>query len=570
MKNKILLIILSGLFVFFSFYPSYYEIQKSNLIPAERTFTLEHNYLFDYNFYLSRIRQGLEGRWLVTEKYYHKPHQASLFQIFYLYLGQIGQILQASPPVVYHAARIIFGFLLLFAAGLYGLSLLGDIKVRHLTFWSAVAYLFLATLGSWPIIQIHGGSYRAATYMGWWSVMDSLQRITTIPHVLFGQLMLVLIIRRFSDRLPKLPKSLMWGLVGLITGIIFPPTLIIVYAVFAVSSILEFIHLVTGWHFRRKLVIRKSEIKDYLTLVIRPRLIFVLLSFPSFIYLQLMFKVQPWKALALFDIMHRMALPFNEYILALGPVFLLGMAGGLAVLIKGEKKLFPAVSWMAAIFILIKIFEFVPQQSPLRFTEALINVPAGILTAYFFYNVWVICGKLGRLGKLGKTGVIGVIFGVILTGLFVMYSMVGWLTDQVQWRREGTWLVAIGAQLIYPINDFMDGIYYLRDNTVKSQVVLGYVTSGNFIPAYAGNYVYIGHANTPDEDTKELKVADFFRGRMSKEEASTFLKNEHISYIFYGPQEKAFSNIEDFRTVYPNLKEEYTNPRVRIYKVISN
>jgi len=51
-------------FLFFSFYPTIFELQRSDkLADSRREFILEHNYYWpDYNLYLSKIRQGFEGR----------------------------------------------------------------------------------------------------------------------------------------------------------------------------------------------------------------------------------------------------------------------------------------------------------------------------------------------------------------------------------------------------------------------------------------------------------------------------------------------------------------------------
>ena len=57
---KKIVVLLSLLFTLFSFTPTFIEIASRFLVPKERAFLLEHNYLFDYNFYLSRIRQGYE------------------------------------------------------------------------------------------------------------------------------------------------------------------------------------------------------------------------------------------------------------------------------------------------------------------------------------------------------------------------------------------------------------------------------------------------------------------------------------------------------------------------------
>ena len=112
-----------------------------------------------------------------------------------------------------------------------------------------------------------------------------------------------------------------------------------------------------------------------------------------------------------------------------------------------------------------------------------------------------------------------------------------------------------------------DGIFYLRDKTKREDVVLGYISTGNYIPAYSGNYVFIGHANTPDEDKKEVVAASFFKGEMTRDEAVKFLTKERIVYVFFGPQERELGNVFDLKQKYDFLNPVYNNNRVSIYKV---
>lgn len=540
---KKVILILSFLFVLLSFSPSLFEIIHQKDIPPDRVFTLEHNYLFDFNFYVSRIREGQEGRFQVVEKYYNQPHSGSLFQVVYLYLGKMGGVLGLDPVTIYHLSRIIFGFLLLWLIGKY----VGNF------FWPLVAFLLIVTSGSWPILVKAGDVLRFATYMGWWSAVDSLQRITFLPHVLIGQIFLLLFIWEFGHhRSFKLTRSLLFGVSGFVSGIIFPPTIIIAYAFFGVMSVLEFIS------------IKHSKLKKWFMENIVPRLVFFAFSLPSLIYMQLLFKVMPWSALPLFDIHHRMPLPYWEYARALGPILPLGIAGMVIAILKKESKLKPVIAWIFSVILLFLIFENVPQQSPLRFTEAMVNVPLGILAAYLFYRVY----HLKR--RLIKIVTITTIFLVILMGLGVMVSMVLWLTDQSVSKRTGTWKVPIGAQLVYPLKDFMDGIYFLRDKIPGESVVLTYVTGGNYIPAYTKHSVYIGHANTPNEDGKEKIAIKFFSGKMTEMESREFLKKERISYIFFGPQEREVGGIKDLTSTYPFLSIVYKNNQLIIYNVASS
>jgi len=511
--------------------------------------------MFDFNFYLSRIREGTEGRLLVTEKYYNKEHPASLFQIVYLLFGKVGGLMQLNPEVIYHSARILFGLVLLLVVG--------KICLRYFPKWSSVGvFLLIVTAGSWPILMKIGSGWRFGTFMGWWSVVDSLQRITFLPHVLIGQLFLVLFIMAYSKPV-KYP--VVWGLAGLIAGIIFPPTLIVVYAFFGVQSMLEIIqHISQGKSKEEKREWMKKWVREFLV----PRSIFILCTVPSFIYLQMMFQVDPWKALALFDIRHRIVMPYAEYAMALGPILPLGLIGLIVILLQRKEKFYPFVSWILTVGLLFVVFENVPQQSPSRFTQAAIHIPLGILAGYVFVSLWTWASQLSRKKKILGKSIIGLGYTLmILMGLGVMASMVLWLTDQGRSKRTGTWVVPTGTQLIYPLKDFMDAIFYLRDYTSHNKVILAYETAGNFIPAYAGNYVYMGHANTPDEEYKKDQAGKFFEGLMKPEEAHKFLSDESIAYVYFGSQEKDLGKIQDLQAVYPFLKEIYQNSRVKIYQV---
>ena len=145
MKMKIVFILLSFFFVLLSFSPTIYEVFSQSQLSSDREFVPEHNYMFDYNFYLSRIRQGQEGRWLVSEKYTSEPHQGSLLQIFYLYIGKIGGVIGLSPPVIYHLSRVLLGIILLIIVAYYVQKLFKGI-------WAIIAYFLVVTAGSFPIL----------------------------------------------------------------------------------------------------------------------------------------------------------------------------------------------------------------------------------------------------------------------------------------------------------------------------------------------------------------------------------------------------------------------------------
>ena len=548
MKTQRIILLLCLFFVFLSFVPSFYEYFNKNKIPQERFFVLEHNYNFDYNFYLSRIRQGIEGKWFVREKYYNQPHKSSLFQIIYVYLGKFGGLLGFGPIAIYQISRFIFGFLLLFTTVVYGRKFFSGKKL--------ILFFFLAvTAGSWPVLVWAGRLPRFATHMGWWSVIDSLQRITIMPHILIGQIFLVSIITNLSNlEIISWRKMILWGFWGLLAGIIFPPAVIIVYAYLMILAAFEFLDV---FSLRITLDAKRKKFGNFIREKAGKIAVFIFISVPSLIYLQISFREQPWKALSLFDIEHRFIMPYKDYVLALGPVLILGVLGLFWAFSRNNRKFYSPIAWIFAISVLFMIFENVPEQSPLRFTEGMVHVPLAALATYFILKI--------RRFRLISGIIAG---GTVVTGLLVIVSMILWLTDQAFAKRFGTWPVPLGAQQAYPLRDFMDGIFYLQGNTNKEDVVLGYITAGNYIPAYAGNYVYIGHANTPDEDEKEFIAASFYKGEMKQEEAKNWLNQERISYIFFGPQEKELGGVADLAEKYSFLTQVYSNKQVVIYKII--
>lgn len=554
--TKLILFFLSILFVLFSFSPTIYEIEQKSLLPPERYFELVHNYMFDYNFYLSRIREGYENRWLVVEKYYNQPHSGSLIQILYLYLGRFGNLLGVDPAAVYHGARIIFGLAFLLLTALYCFRLFPSN-------WSILSFIFTVSAGSWPVLVRAGNFWRFATYMGWWSVIDSLQRITFIPHILFGQIFLVLFIWKFegkADKSLRLLKSLMWGIVGFMAGIVFPPTLLILFTFFMVYCLLEFF----SSNFSTQ------DAKKWFRQEILPKTVILSLSALSLIIMSWQLRDYPWKALAEFDINHRFVMPYREYILAYGPFLLFAVFGLVQAIRKVERKLFGVVAWVIALIILFAVFEFIPQQSALRFTEGAIHIPIGILAGYFIMELWKWARKLiGNKRLIARFVIISFVGLSVLMEFGVMVSMSLWLKDQSDAKRMGTFRVPTGAQLIYPLKDFMDAIFYLKSNSNVRDVVLAGETAGNFIPAYAGNFVYIGHANTPNEADKKQQTEKFYSGKMGYQDSLQFLKREHISYIYFGPQEKEMDQLNGLNTTYRYLIPVYKNPQVVIYKVKS-
>lgn len=536
MKNWMWGVIIT-FFILFSLVPTGYELLRKNDLRPERQFELVHNYYTDYNFYLSRIRQGVEGNLLVNEKYTSEPHSGSLFQIVYLAMGWVGDFLTVPwdrPGDIYHVARVVFAFLVLALIVEFCKQTLGKLTSA---WWTLIGFLLAVTASTWPKLVLEFDGWRFGGYMPWFTMMDSLQRITFIPHILIGQAIMIFLIIAVSSRktLARAGNWIFLGFLASVLYIMYPPGLAVVAVACAYL-----------WIFDR---------------IFWPRVIIGIISIPAILYFFLMLTIYPWKRLVEFDVLNPLAFNLWEYILAIGPVLPLGLIGLVVALFKKETALKSAMAWILAFFTIFIGFHFIPQQHPLRFAETLPHVPLAIFTAYFL-------STLSDLSNLGKITAKTIAVVVIVVGLGIMYSSWLWQRDFTDHKISATYpLVPSGSYVMYPLKDFIAGMIYLGATTPRDSVVLSMQTTGNYIPVYAGNTVYFGHANTVKYEEKKVMVESFFAGTMDPDTALKWIAGAGISYVYFGPQEAEVANIRSLDTVYPFLHPVYTNSHIVIYRV---
>ncbi len=560
--TKTMFVVLSLVFLIFSLLPSIYEVSQSGKIQSNRTFELIHNYYTDYNFYLSRIRQGIEGRITAIEKYTSEPHKGSFIQVFYLFLGWTGKLVHIPPNQAgypYHTARIVLGGTLIFFISYIAKKLFSSL------FWQVIAFFLIMTASSWPTSVSSQAFYRIQPFMSWWTVMDPLARIAFIPHILTAQIFVLVLLFFLSDRsvMVRPGNWFFFGVLGLLLGFIFPPALMLVYAGLASSFVL---HGLFGARMKKD-----TALEQYALAL----LVFFLVSVPSLVYFQIMLSFSPWKRLMDFYIVRPPMFPFIEYIKAVGPVLPMGMLGAILVFIKREKQMIAAVSWTIAWVILLFVFSFIKQTSPLRATELAPHIPLGILSAYFCYSLYSYSIAYYQKSKrfsssrnLLRMFSLALPIGIIIMGFFLMYNSFLAQRNFIDQKVRAAYpLISSNNTIMYPVKDFMDAIYYLESKTTSESIVLSELTAGNYIPAYSGNTVYAGQDNTVNAEEKMIQAAHFFSGTMDEQHAKQWLVSERIQYIFYGPQEREDGGPTDLRSVYPFLDEWYKNTSVFIYSV---
>jgi hypothetical protein len=625
-------------FLLFSFSPTIFELSQSDkLKDPNREFILEHNYYWpDFNLYLSKIRQGFEGHLMALEKYTSEPHAGSLIQEFYVILGLAGRFLNIDPNFSYQLGRLILSPLLLliiltfiryyFSSTRCHLVPEHNLVPEHKNnqfFWQILAFLIVVTSGSFPkFVTDAQGLLQVSRYMEWWSNIDALQRLTFIPHILFGQvvsfyLLFQLVIKtaikqsaptfhNYSRPLEfmksfnnlTMKQFILFILLGNAAGLVFPPSLITLDGVLLLITFIKlknFANSTSKKSYHQAAEDTNFEDPTYGKddrVSLRPdtwrdapakaggkhrnleklgvsekfgiEVAFIILTLPSLLYLFFTTKTLPWSALVEFHRAHPMMIPFDQYVLGTGPIIFLGLLGAIVSIIKKDKRFQPLILWVLVTFSFASLFSVVREQSPLRFTQTGVFIPLGLLGAYFFYQLY-------QIRPIRLISLIGILLYLFIN-LFMMKVSHNWQTTFISQRVGANIpLVPYPPQTMYPLKTWMDGIRFLRDNTNHNDVVLAEITAGNFIPAYSGNTVYFGQSNTVDYDRKQLEVDRFFKGEMKEDEAKNFLQQGRIKYIFESVQEKDLSaqagksGGRSLDTSYPFLKSVYNTDLVTIY-----
>ncbi|MFA6016879.1 MAG: hypothetical protein WC744_02225 [Patescibacteria group bacterium] len=545
--KKYFIIIFAYSILFLSFIPNFYEASIINLLPPDRTIVWgEHNYTYDYNVYLSKIRQGQEGRISIVDKYDNHPNQKGVFlQMFYLLSGKLTKIFGLTPVLTYHLLRTVMAVLWISTIIFLNIYFLKNMS------WANLGVVLSLLTSSFPVFYQFNNQWWVTFYMNWWQELDILKRISFIPHDSFSYITIsVLTILLSLMNKNKDNKYLLIICLLLFVSVFIQP-----------SSALLFLASWTLYHGIVVLWSGSLEKDKIIKLVKQTFVIFISVLIPL-LYIKTITSVYPWKSLLDFDQNNRLSVSLKDYILTLGPVFFTGIAGLILILVKKKKELLGLATWVIGAFVLLILFKFFPYQSELRFVQTANHIPLAILSVYFIS--YLMTKFKNTLMPYSIYIVVGLI---ILLGLVQGYFSIKSQTQFINQRALATIpLVPYPPQVMYPLNDFYNGLKWLEVNTDHQTVVLSKVTAGNYIPAYSGNFVYLGHSGeTPNFAKRTEKVNEFFSGNMDEKSALSFLKSENINYVFYGPQEKE-NSIKDIGQ-YKFLKPVYQSELVIIYEV---
>ena len=463
----------------------------------------------DGNTYLAKMVEGWNGAWRFTLPYTYEPGRGAYLFLFYLFLGHLSRWLHLPLLLVYHAARLASGLILLLVLDRFFQATLPQPGQRFLAF-------ALAALGSglgW--LALPSG---AVTSDFWVAEAYPFLSIFATPHFALGLALLLWILLQGTAGQPAAWKIWRLALASLALSLLSPFGVVI--ALVVLGGLLAIDLLSPARALRASslnLAERTSTAWRRLLSMGGPWLAVLLGGAPFLIYDLWVTHVDPqlaaWNAQNLTP-----SPPGWDLLLSFSPLLLLSLPGARQAWrsdARGQRLL---LAW--AVLGLLMLY-----------------LPFG-LQRRFMMGLWVPVVGLGILGlswlagrwRIGVRPLAAVLLVLALpTNLLVLLAgLHGVQTHDAQ---------------LYLTRGEARALQWISQQAPPGALVLASPSMGLFIPAYTGRRVLYGHPfETVEAAAMQQQVLDLFRGGFSPSKnrlapASAQMPGPRL--VFFGPRERA-------------------------------
>lgn len=481
--------------------------------------------------YIAKMRDGYEGFWHYTNRYTTEPTKPSLLFMFYVFLGHAARWLGMSLVGAYHLSRIVGSVALMFANWRL-------IKCVGLSGWGALsAFVLCFSIAALPLpIPSWIVSERYLISEG-----HCFLTIVYFPHITISTAFLVLIMTEFQ----KLSRDESYVGSIIVVGL--------------ASSCMTWIHprlLLTvglvGWMMASFILIREKRIPW--------RLAFGGISFAlagGATAASIMRSYQGDPILEFWATIETLSPHIVVILFSYGLILPLAVLGARLSWKSGESGALLLVLWF---FITLGLCYY-PSGHQRRMFQGF-DIPAALLAGFAFQ--WM--GKLVVERFHLKRRALIVVAGLAL--YLCNLRMLPQVREIYEPAKRG----------VYPwyfSPSQLAGFTWLRDNTRREDIVLSSDKTGQAIPGFSGNRVFVGHwAETFRRSEKQDEFLKFRDAETPEEWRRKFVNENHIRYLFWSALEFAPSDKPKDLTIYEPIRDTglwriaYVHPSAREVKVI--
>lgn len=508
-KEQILIPLLIFIFISISAIPYFTHLSKA---PPNTYYAMASNYVPDYYQFISHMKDGADGKILMTFRSSPDNFQRRPVYLFYTLAGFFISKIGFDLFTGFFLMKIILSFIK-FTVIYYLIYKLFP-KLPWLRILSFFFILLSTPFYKFQPLQIYFPTITS---------IDSLVRVLFIPHDLAASSFLILAVVFFNHWLNEEGKikNILLTAGFFLLAIIANPAMFTVF----------------GFYFGLAVLLYLFQKKNQFKKIFTGLLIITIITVPVFIYYQWLFRTTlPFSLIFNSQKSIDYNIGLKEFILISGPVFFFALFSIKKLIVKKNFLLTLLIVWAFMPLILFQIFgKFIPL-SPERIFETCFYIPFGILAAVFVY----------QLKKHLK---------IIIIVLFVLFSIPYFylsLTKQIN-EYNGPFMN------IYVPESIIETFNWLDKNSKDESVVVAGFFSGNLLMAFTHNKVMFGHDYSTYRGKERWdEVMKIYNINSTPEEIRDIFNRENVSYVLFAPDTLGYdqtnlAKIKNLKLVFSNV-----------------
>ena len=474
--------------------------------------------------YLAKMRIGFDGGWLFHLPFTPEQGQGVFLFTYFIALGHLARILGLPLILVFHAARLIGGFALLWMIYELIARMTEALDLRRRAWWivalsSGVGWL-AAVLG-----HADSADLTIPESNTFYSLIANAH-FALAAAIMIGMFIVILEMRTFSTG-----RTIALTVMSLVLAVIQPFAPLAVYGIAGVTL------LIVWWRNRRAHPERSGEAAQSKDALAFPRSQFIAaLVSGSITALLLLYLYSATQA----DVVMRAwsqqnqtpSPPPIDYVLGYGLLWIFAFFGARQAWHRRSDWDVLLLVWIIVTLPML----YVPFPLQRRLSLGL-HVPIGILAAIGLTEL--VRTRWPRRALIAVT---------LLTSVFIELALLGG--------------AAVHDPHINLTANEAAALGWLQSHAPHDAVVLASPEMGGFIPAFAGQRVVYGHPyETVNAKAREQQVKDFFAGTIDR---SQMIRDNSVGFIIVGPREQKLGILDP--TQLP-VEEAFSAGDVIVYRV---
>lgn len=452
--------------------------------------------------YLAKMRLGYNGGWLFQLLFTPEQGQGVFLFTYFIGLGHLARIFGLPLIVVFHAARLLGGFALLWMIYELIARVTDTIDLRRRAWWIVA----LSSGVGWLAVMLgHADSsdMTIAESNTFYSLIANAH-FALAAAIMIGMFILMLTMRSFS-----IGRTMALIVLSLFLAILQP------FAPAAVYGIVGVTLLVVWWRNARSRpewsAVESKDASAFPRAQFLSAFIAGLITAPLLLYLYS--ATQADEVLRAWSQQNQtLSPPPIDYLLGYGLLWVFAFFGARQAWRRKS-------DW--DVLLLVWIIVTLPMlYAPFLLQRRLslgLHVPIGILAAIGLTEI--VRAKWPRRILIGAT---------LLTSVFIELALFGG--------------AAARDPRIYLTTSEAAALNWLQRNAPPEAVVLASPELGGFIPAFAGQRVVYGHPyETVNAQAREQQVKDFFAGTIDH---TQMLRDYTVTYVVVGPRERKLGTLD--------------------------